>query len=144
MNDFDIQKRYLQCVTYMITKLKMFDQGFRDYEGRYLQVMETREATTIELIELKANFKRSLINFGSLVDRFQELEAPHKYQRQHQHLIQIYRDYAAAICDMIDAFNVTEYAICHHKQGDGHAQRTRSLTEIKQLLTEEYQLGKTG
>lgn len=140
MNEFDVQKRYLQCVTYMITRLKMFDQGFRDYEGRYLHIMDTREATTGELVELKTNFKRSLINFGSLVDRFQELEAPTQYQQQHQHLIWIYRDYAAAVCDMIDAFNVTDYAICHTKQDSGHAQRTRSLTDVKQLLAEEYQI----
>ncbi|MFD1318973.1 hypothetical protein [Loigolactobacillus zhaoyuanensis] len=140
MNESNIQKRYLQCVTFMITKLKMFDQGFRDYEGRYLNIMDTHEATPAELVELKANFKRSLINFGGLVDRFQELEAPGIYQQQHQHLICIYRDYAAAICDMIDAFNVTDYAVCHLKQGSGHAQRTQSLTQVKQLLTEEYQL----
>jgi len=144
MNEFDIQKRYLQCVTYMITKLKMFDQGFRDYEGRYLQIMDTREATVTELAELKANFKRSLINFGHLVDRFQELEAPEKYRQQHQHLIRIYRDYAAAVCDMIDAFSIVDYAICHAKQGSGHAQRTQSLNDIKCLLTEEYQLVNAG
>ncbi|MFD0896722.1 hypothetical protein [Loigolactobacillus binensis] len=143
MNDYDIQKRYLQCVTFMITKLKMFDQGFHDYEGHYLNVMETQAATATELAELKANFKRSLLNFGYLVDRFQELEAPTMYQRQHQHLIRIYRDYAAAVCELITAFNVTDHAICHLKQGAGHAQRTQSLNQIKQLLTEDYQLAAT-
>lgn len=138
MTQIDLQRRYLQCVTFMITKLKMYVQGFRDYYQHY-QTLPAGEAATAERQTLAVSFQRSLANFNRLIRRFQALQVPEQYQQQHQLLVPLYQNYAASLADLAAALTAQKEA----KVIKALAQQCQqNLAQIKTGLTTAYQLEK--
>lgn len=136
MTQIDLQRRYLQCVTFMITKLKMYVQGFRDYYQHY-QALPTGKAADGKRQALAVSFQRSLMNFKKLIHRFQALKVPVQYQQQHKLLVSLYQNYVT---------NLTTLAVALADQKETASvealqQRCQqSLVQIRTGLTTAYQL----
>ncbi|ANK60798.1 hypothetical protein [Loigolactobacillus backii] len=139
MTKIDIQKKYLQCVAYMIAKVKTFDEGFKEYERKHEIIVNDPEITTTDLKLSQQNFARSLENYKRFVARFSALDCPEQYGAQHRAMAMNFEAYTQAMALIVAALEPEKRSLNVLRYQEGCQKREAAFEQMTQLLQNDYQ-----